>query len=324
MSFGSGLKHGKGSTMLEPFLFGCFAARRYISGMALIRQYCASLLIALALLPQAAQAAQPVLEPLDKWVLNYADDSCRLARTFGKNEDKVLLVLDQFMPAGLLDLSLIGKRFGRFAENRVSLSSTFGPDLPAGEFQDALTGTVGPDKTAILMIGGRYLLNRVQVKGASDELFSTTKEQEDAVTELRIAASSMLITLHTGSMGPPLAAMRTCISDLVKTWGLDPAQQEALGRRPVPTTKPNTWLTSPDYPKEPLAKGASAIVRFRIMVGADGLPTKCVIQQATLSPEFTKLTCDLLMRRARFSPALDRAGKPVASFYTNSVRWLAP
>ena len=59
------------------------------------------------------------------------------------------------------------------------------------------------------------------------------------------------------------------------------------------------------------------------MVSAEGVPTKCAIQQATSSPEFTKLTCDLLVKRARFSPALDRDGKPVASFYTNSVRWLA-
>ena len=276
-----------------------------------------------ALLPQAAQAADKVLEPSDKWVLNYADDSCRLARAFGKDDDKVVLVLDQFMPAGMFDLSLIGKRLGRFAENRVSLSATFGPGLPTGEFHDAITGTVGPDKTAILMIGSRDLLNRRPVKGASEEVFATTTEQEAAVTELHIAASSVRLKLHTGSMASPLAAMRTCISDLVKTWGLDAAQQESLSSRPVPTTSPTKWLTSPDYPKGPLAIGASAIIRFRVMVSAEGVPTKCAIQQATSSPEFTKLTCDLLVKRARFSPALDRDGKPVASFYTNSVRWLA-
>lgn len=275
------------------------------------------------LLPQAARAAEPVLEPIDKWVLSYSEDSCRLARAFGTNDDKVILVMDQFMPAGILDLSLIGKRLGRFDSNHVPLIATFGPGLPAGQSRDAITGTVGPDKTTILMIGGRDLLNRPLVKGASDELFVTTKEQEAAVTELHIDASARRLKLHTGSLASPLAAMRTCIADLVKTWGLDPAQQEALSKRPVPTTSPTKWLTPNDYPKGPLAIGASAIVRFRIMVGADGLPTKCAIQQATLSPEFTKLTCDLLMRRARFTPALDHEGKPIASFYTNSVRWLA-
>ncbi|NML94723.1 hypothetical protein HHL27_13695 [Novosphingobium sp. TW-4] len=69
--------------------------------------------------------------------------------------------------------------------------------------------------------------------------------------------------------------------------------------------------------------GASAIVYFRLMVGPDGNPTGCHIQQATNSPEFTDFTCKLLMKRARFAPALDAAGNPTASYYTNSVRWLA-
>ncbi len=279
--------------------------------------------MALALLPGSAWAAERVLEPIDKWVLSYADDSCRLARAFGTKDDKVVLVLDQFMPAGRLDLSLIGKRIGRYSDNRISLSATFGPGLPVAEPRDAMTGTVGPDKTTILMIGSRDLLNRPAVKGASDEIFLTTIEQEAAVTELRIVARTLRLTLHTGSMAQPLGAMRSCISDLVKTWGLDPAQQETLSKRPVPIVSPDKWLKSADYPKGPLAIGASAIVHFRIMVSADGLPTKCAIQQATLSPEFTKLTCDLLIQRARFNPALDGEGKPVASFYTNWVRWMA-
>ncbi len=279
-----------------------------------------------ALLPQAAHAADKVLEPSDKWVLNYADDSCRLARAFGKDDDKVVLVLDQFMPAGTMDLSLIGKRLGRFGSNRVPLSSTFGPGLPAGEFREALTGTLGPAKTAILMTGPRDILNRPLAHKPgepSEEIFPTTPAQEAAITEVRIAASSMRLTLRTGSMGAPLAAMRTCITSLVKDWGLDPAQQDALTKRVSPLGKPGTWLTPSDYPAGALAMGASAVVRFRIMVGADGVPTKCFVQQATMSPEFIKLTCDLLVKRARFSPALDRDGKPVASFYTNSVRWLA-
>jgi len=290
----------------------------------MIRRYCAALLMALALLPGSAWAADTTLEPQEKWVLAYANDACRLVRAFGKDDGKVVLVIDQFMPGGNLDLSLIGKRLARFEGSRTSLSTTFGPGLPVARPREALVGTVGPDKTTILMIGPRDLLNRLPDERGSEDVLPITKEQEAAITELRIAGPALRLTLHTGSMAAPLAAMRTCTADLVKTWGLDPAQQEALSKRPEPTTSAANWLNPNDYPKDALFKGASAIVRFRMMVGVDGLPTKCVIQQATQSPEFTKLTCDLLMRRARFTPALDREGKPTASYYTNSVRWLAP
>lgn len=296
--------------------------------MATIRRYCTVLFIALALLlPQAASAAEIVLEPADKWVLSYAEDSCRLARAFGKDAGRVVLVLDQFQPEGAMDVSLVGKRFGHSPLSRTGLTVTFGPDLPKGELREALLGTLGPDKTTIIMAGPRDLFNRTSKRASddqSDAMSNTTPEQEAAITEVRFTTSTMRLALKTGSMRAPLDAMRTCMTDLVKTWGLDPVQQAALSARATATTKPGLWLRPEDYPSGPLFFGASAIVRFRMMVGADGVPTQCFIQQATNSPEFIKLTCDLLMKRARFSPARDRVGKPVASYYTNSVRWLAP
>lgn len=286
-----------------------------------------ALLAVLALLPLSARAADKAMEPSDKWVLNYANDSCRLARGFGEGPDRLVLILDQYQPGGVMDLSLVGKRFSRFTVPRVPVSVTFGPALPAGELRDAITGSLGPDNTAVVMVGPRDILNRStshKGAGANEEIPQTTAEQEDAITEVRIAVSSMRFTLHTGSLKAPLAAMRTCMANLVRDWGLDPVQQLALSKRVVPVGRPGNWATSEDYPKGALAKGASAIVRFRMMVGADGVPTQCFVQQATMSPEFIKLTCDILMKRARFSPALDATGKPVASYYTNSVRWLAP
>ena len=293
--------------------------------MGNIRQYVAALLITLALLPQTVKAAETVLEPSGKWGLDYENDSCRLARAFGKDANYVVLVLDQFQPAGVMDLSLIGKWFSRFADSRIGLRTTFGPGLPKGELRDATLGTLGPEKTAIVMAGPRDILNRSiwqKTDDSSQDVGPTTLEQEAAVTEVHFATYSMRLTLKTGSMKAPLDAMRTCMTNLVKTWGLDPAQQNALSVRVAPTNKPGLWLTSADYPSGPLAKGASAIVRFRLMVAADGVPTQCFVQQATMSPEFTKLTCDLLMKRARFSPALDREGKPVASYFISSVLWL--
>lgn len=286
-----------------------------------------ALLAIIAVCPLSARAAETVLEPSDKWVLNYANDSCRLARAFGKDEEKVVLILDQYQPAGVMDLTLVGKRFKRFTVPRVPVSVTFGPALPAGELRDAITGTLGPDNIAIVMAGSRDILNRDtshRVAGAFEELPQSSAEQEEAITEARIAVSSMRFTLHTGSMKAPLGAMRTCMTSLARDWGLDVAQQLALSKHAAPKGPPGNWLMSTDRPKGALARGANAIVRFRMMVGADGTPTQCFVQQATMSPDFIKLTCDLLMKRARFTPALDATGKPVASYYTNAVRWLVP
>ncbi len=38
--------------------------------------------------------------------------------------------------------------------------------------------------------------------------------------------------------------------------------------------------------------------------------------------KFDDATCAALMRRVRFTPALDAKGQPVPSFYLNTVRWI--
>jgi hypothetical protein len=70
-----------------------------------------------------------------------------------------------------------------------------------------------------------------------------------------------------------------------------------------------------------LAKGKSGITPFRLMVDATGEPTACIIQVPGNAP-FDKMTCDVLMRRAHFDPALDANGRPVPSYYLNSIRWM--
>jgi len=73
-----------------------------------------------------------------------------------------------------------------------------------------------------------------------------------------------------------------------------------------------------------LYAGQSAIVEFRMIVSDDGSPASCHIQSTTRPKEFDKAVCGSLMKRARFKPALDADGKPLASYYRNTVRFAIP
>ena len=119
-----------------------------------------------------------------------------------------------------------------------------------------------------------------------------------------------------------MAALRKCTEELVKEWGLNPAQQEALPARPMPKSSPGDWLHSSDYPRESLAMGQQAIVRYRLMVDAAGAVTNCAVQSAIAKGNFAELTCELLKRRARFDPARDATGTAVGSYYVGKVRWI--
>ncbi len=57
------------------------------------------LLAALAL-PGTAWGKEPLrLSPSSKWNVHYAEDSCRMGRSFGEGDQKVILVADRYQPA---------------------------------------------------------------------------------------------------------------------------------------------------------------------------------------------------------------------------------
>jgi hypothetical protein len=151
-----------------------------------------------------------------------------------------------------------------------------------------------------------------------------TPQREAAATSINLAWSGRRLVLETGPLAAAFGALRKCTDDLVRTWGLDPAVQLSLSRLPDPRTHPSTWLRPADYPTGALMSGKQAIVNFRLSVDAAGVPTACDVQLSYSGEAFDKHTCDLLMARARFEPARDTKGLPVASYYVNTVKWYLP
>jgi outer membrane biosynthesis protein TonB len=68
--------------------------------------------------------------------------------------------------------------------------------------------------------------------------------------------------------------------------------------------------------------GKQALVNFRLSVRAQGVPTACEVQSSYNDKKFDEVTCAALMRRARFSPALDAKGQPVLSYFLRTVCWI--
>ena len=62
-------------------------------------------------------------------------------------------------------------------------------------------------------------------------------------------------------------------------------------------------------------------VRFRLTIDSRGRPTSCRVVEAARSYWLNFGTCDLMLNIARFTPATDRAGRPVASTDERVVRW---
>ena len=150
-------------------------------------------------------------------------------------------------------------------------------------------------------------------------------EREAAVTFLALDKPLRKpLILDTGAMYKPLAALSQCTENLVARWGIDVKRHADRSQNVVPINNPGYWVTSADYPQDMLRKSQPGLVAFRLIVDEAGNPTSCHIPPTNREKGFDAVVCAALMKRAKFSPALDNQKKPMISYYISRVRFQIP
>ncbi len=214
--------------------------------------------VALALTTPPVIAAERPLPKTSKWEMQYNEDSCSLIARFGEGDSGVLAAMTRTSPSDWFELKLYGKmlKHGAIA---LPLDVAFG-DQPLVRYQGMHATTTATDKrnpgkthTAIvpdLRVDGW----KSPTKPTGKVLIPTiSTQQEQAVTSISFKTpGSKVYRLQTGSLGPPLAAMRTCTDDLLRHWGYDPAVQATLSRAAVPTDNPGIGWERLTFPRKPM------------------------------------------------------------------------
>jgi hypothetical protein len=103
-----------------------------------------------------------------------------------------------------------------------------------------------------------------------------------------------------------------------------PGAAQSLAKAPVPKGIPNNWIDIMGAPQEMQDRliGQRRDIRFTLAVGATGRPTGCTHNGSdALGRDVGALTCEQAMRRARFTPAADVAGNPVAGQWSGRAVW---
>lgn len=277
-------------------------------------------LAAIAVVPNKVQAAgQPlVLAPSSGWVVDYAEDSCALRRAFSAGSDTATLQFRQAAPGDLFELTIMSGTLQRTRQapsiRYQAVDEWSRPDGVLLADDDASHGVVFSDSLRPPAL---------RPKGSAWPMWPDAERdaRETAVTELEVTGSfERDLTLRVGAMHAPMEAMRACLRELVTHWGLDGRVQETLSRRVQPVEQ-RGWSRQilGAYPVDMLRQGKSGRVQVRLIVGADGMPTNCVAIKGTAEPSFETAACTSAMRYARFDPALDAQGQPVASHWSTTI-----
>jgi hypothetical protein len=275
-----------------------------------------------ALLASISNAKAAIaLDPTSKWNVNYSNESCQLARQFGAGDDETLMILEKFGPGEGFSLRVSGETVKRFKREDV-IRYRFAPVFRWSRL-DYFSGTTGQKRPAIMSRSLSFASDRNETTKAELEggpiARRISPEELAAVKQLEIRGNDFI--LKTGPMRAAIASLDTCVRDLVKSWGFDPAVMETLRRRPIPAkgSRPEYWLMSSDFPGRSRSQGRRAFVSVLLYLDAAGKVTKCRVQRDGELDEFDDVVCKALSERARYQPAIDAMGKPVVAFVVQRV-----
>lgn len=295
-----------------------------------------SVLAFAAAAPLLVGATQPLrLQPSSGWFVDYAEDSCRLIRTFGEGQQRVKLAFEGDAP-GEMDMLIIGKPLRTYAEDVNAAFLPFrGSEPVKGRVRETMEG-----EPALMWTRAPILPPDI----AARELAETNERKEhphtrppardpaekaardagrlqfaDSTSELEIRPpDNRSVILETGPMGKAVRAFDKCTRDSLVAWGVNPDLEDRVVR-PVWADQPSRWFNSSDYPMDLVMKGEESVVQARVLVDAAGQVTKCTSLSHFKAPEFNKLVCNNFTKRAHFSPAELADGTKVPSFYTIKI-----
>lgn len=268
------------------------------------------------------------LQPTGKWVVEYAADTCRLAREFGEGNQRVTVIFEQFVPGDIFNLTFVGRSIVTGASKA---AIRFGPHEMIDTENPVTPATVG-STPAILLGGFQRLAPTTEAENQAAKAAARNDEPYDypPIGTARERAATFLelsrilpfdLVFETGPMDQPLEALHQCSWDTVKSWGLSVDEQKGLTRHAKPAVPSSTWFKPDDYPAAMLRQGYEGNVNFRVIVNADGTPQSCKVQSSTRPQEFDDVVCRQVMKHVRFKPALDANGKPVKSYYRQTAQF---
>jgi hypothetical protein len=299
-----------------------------------------ALLLCVAAAPLLLAASQPMrLEPSSPWVVDYAENSCRLVRTFGEGKDKTKFALESESP-GQVDMLVIGKPLHN---NSDEVPARFLP-VQVKPMEGRSAESVENHDPAILWSRVTFLPDDVAEKAKSayerrskmavrpppldlaDEARTKAKRHEfvSKAIELEIMARrGRPVILETGPLGNAIKTFDECSRESLRDWGVDPDVQDKIAR-PVWASDAASWFSAYDYPGGMVRRGEESVVKVRLLVDASGRPTKCTSLSHFKETSFNDVVCAKFMKRAHFEPAELADGTKVPSYYTNIIIFQMP
>jgi protein TonB len=85
-----------------------------------------------------------------------------------------------------------------------------------------------------------------------------------------------------------------------------------------------SYFSDADYPASAQRNEEQGTTAVSLSIGPDGRVTGCTVTASSGSATLDAATCNILRRRARFTPATDSTGAATGDTTTTRIRWVLP
>jgi TonB family protein len=276
-----------------------------------------------ALSASPAQAAPVVVQPSSPWNVDFAEDKCRLTRTFGEGDQRHFLAFQQFWPASEVGLTVAGPAFNRFR----SLART-----EVRLFEDQQPMRTTPFTGSVEGFGTGVIFSTLRLDTGQPEANKLGETGQPGLPQMDLAFAQKVqfvelqqggraVRLETGAMDEAFKVLNQCTLELLRDWGLDPERHLTAQSKPRWTNEAAlVRKIVANYPRDALVQGEQAILRMRVIVSPEGTVESCTLIKATNTIRLDSPACEV-MQRAQFEPARDANGQPFRSLFATSITY---
>ncbi|MBT2135197.1 hypothetical protein KK137_12745 [Croceibacterium sp. LX-88] len=272
---------------------------------------------ALCLLQAGVAHAQSALQlaPAEEWELGSGPESCWISRRFGAGDKGLFVRIETFGTRSSLRVFMRGKPLPQRDSGILDFQTQYNPNGTANERAGILNWSGNAPTLTFL-----EALTPMEGAGSTaDPQGQTYSGLERTTRELKLTFSrGSPVSLQLGSMEASLDRLQECAHGLPAKWGFDADQQRALIQAATPIDG-DRWIDPGSFPWEYLRSYQSVVLNLRLLVDDGGMPTDCIVQAPQFERAASEIACRTMMANARFEPALDAEGEPVASYYTTSI-----
>ncbi len=279
----------------------------------------------------ASEADPALLRPMGHWQLDMAENKCRIARSFGSEDNRHVFYLEQWSPSDEADWAVAGPAVGKYRAGR-KVDFAFGPggDAASVDFVETSLGAigrvVGARSTVVWSANRRAALERGEEFGESAGPRGLPLLDSAGAAGIETLTLSQKgrdpVRLDLGSLDAPVAAMNRCMEDLVEHWGFDLERQRQIVTPPeILNAEMVARYVSQEYPRDALRAGAQANFFLRLTIDEMGEIEDCKLVNQTLAKDFdmARHPCTMFTRHARIEPARDATGQAMRTYYTTRI-----